>query len=798
MFIMSMSALLFSSSSAYAAGSFVKSSYVCFSPVESAFLVGCMQVFGLLLDTAIATLLWRLLAWSRRTIGQLQTLAAVLILSSAAMTLLSIAGHLFAGSQALSRASMPYMYDVLLDSVLCACLLVSSTFWVCEASPITVVAVATFLTGIWTSSDGVFGLAYWASSSSRGPLASLWLGSIGAIGFVYSHDLRYIAFVRRGFLVFFLAVLLITASVFSAVETSHKILARHLISDVISKAGLEHDRWVKQAAMSKSIHTAVTTYRERHGARLPPPKFAEWYHFARGAVCIDDFRQIDNDLEPFWTVEPTVLREMANAMAAEPDVASITIEAGKAWASSTEDVAGQRQLQSLVDAIGKFSKHLPDMVLPINLASGPRVLPPWEEAYLRRQHDGSSMVDLVSRRSRELINDTASVLHSRRAAHGAFASGGTSAAALRDMISQACPPTSAMRVSPHWSRSKFCSACIKGHSDGPALTRLGKSLEICSQPDMKLLHGFFTTTMHRPLIHRLTPLFGPSKTDGFRDIIIPMPDSWGGVEDVPWQFLRKYDRLLYVGRAGKHAISTEELGGSHKYRLLNLVNGGADRTREVTMVLPAPGSEDKFRYESVPAADANGAVPLRLGLGDYSACEGNSCGLVRQVYGELGTDPDPMEHRYVLLLDEDDGPSPQLVPMLRSLVVPFVSTIFQTWYTERLMPWLHYVPVDPRYHALHTTLAFFSGTQGRGGQTGGARGMEMKPHLGEAEFIARQGQKWADKALGQREMEVYLFRLLLEWGRLIDNRRGEIGAREAEDGQIHDGGWSERRDSSTQ
>ena len=58
----------------------------------------------------------------------------------------------------------------------------------------------------------------------------------------------------------------------------------------------------------------------------------------------------------------------------------------------------------------------------------------------------------------------------------------------------------------------------------------------------------------------------------------------------------------------------------------------------------------------------------------------------------------------------------------------------------------------------------------------------MKARLNDAVWIAQQGKRWADQVLGQRDMEVYMFRLLLEWGRLIDDEREKIGFRRLENG----------------
>lgn len=96
------------------------------------------------------------------------------------------------------------------------------------------------------------------------------------------------------------------------------------------------------------------------------------------------------------------------------------------------------------------------------------------------------------------------------------------------------------------------------------------------------------------------------------------------------------------------------------------------------------------------------------------------------------------------------------------------------------------MPVDVRLHGLVATLAYFSGTSagepvsgggGGGGGSGGGGGVvgQMKGDVEAGERIAEAGREWAGRVLRKEDMEIYMFRLLLEWGRLTDDRRDEIG-----------------------
>jgi hypothetical protein len=77
------------------------------------------------------------------------------------------------------------------------------------------------------------------------------------------------------------------------------------------------------------------------------------------------------------------------------------------------------------------------------------------------------------------------------------------------------------------------------------------------------------------------------------------------------------------------------------------------------------------------------------------------------------------------------------------------------------------------------------------------RDTKMNDHSKDGQWIARQGQKWADKAIAQKDLEVYLFRLLLEWGRLIDDDRDKIGFWQDSKGELQSSGWTPKQQGST-
>lgn len=784
-----------------------KSTYFCFTPVDNHLTTLVLQWSSLVLDAIIIVLLWRMLAWTATTKLRVQLVGNVLLLSSLAVALIWVGNGILRGGSRKVDASFGSLYgfDVVVDSFAFAVLLISMAMWICQTSPITPISVMTFSVGIWSSCDKVSSYGNWLHISRASGLVPLWIVVTGTILFIYLHDLRSVIFIRRFLLVVVLAILLLTTTITAFIKKPIIYNTLHPINNLIYEARIEHDRWMTKAKLSASLSTAVTVYQERHGGRKPPPNFDEWFMSIEDSLVIDEFPQIDRDLEPFWEVAPETLRRRAEAMAASPGIARVTIRGGKVEWINTGDSSRNQELEELGKMIQNFSSHLPDMVLPVNLSPSPRILPSWEDANKKYRANFNSMVDLLSKRSP--IDDAADLTERKSAKeHAVFlqphsekagratasdivipAWDTTWASDFRRMHIEACSPLSRSRARPVWNFAQFCWDCTRYHSKGQLMTRWHRSLEVCSQPDLKYLHGFYMTDPRSPPIRQLVPLFGASKTDEFKDIIIPLPKSQPDEPDIKWKFKRRYDSLVWRGTVGEHAINNQALRGSHKYRLLHLA-ATPDRRDQVTMILPSADDDQTFKYELVSAAEANAVVPSSVGVGNYSACMGANCRLLQQAYGSHEDATEPLEYRYVLLLDEDDGPPNQVLRTLRSNSVPLLSTIFKTWYTDRIVPWLHFVPIDVRYQTLHTTFAYFSGTENRPKVNG--RETSLPNREKDAEWIMQQGQKWAATALRNKDMEIYLFRLLLEWGRLIDNGRNEIGFWMDKNGDFQNNAWT--------
>lgn len=80
----------------------------------------------------------------------------------------------------------------------------------------------------------------------------------------------------------------------------------------------------------------------------------------------------------------------------------------------------------------------------------------------------------------------------------------------------------------------------------------------------------------------------------------------------------------------------------------------------------------------------------------------------------------------------------------------FKSTIYPEWWTDRVQPWVHYVPIQVDYSGLYISLIFFGGDlSGEGAHE------EMAQRIGAA------GRKWVSSYWRPEDVIAYMFRFVL-------------------------------------
>jgi len=121
----------------------------------------------------------------------------------------------------------------------------------------------------------------------------------------------------------------------------------------------------------------------------------------------------------------------------------------------------------------------------------------------------------------------------------------------------------------------------------------------------------------------------------------------------------------------------------------------------------------------------------------------------RQSIGEAG------KHKYVIDVD-GNGWSGRFKRLMTSNSLVFKSTLYPEWFSDRVAPWVHYVPIQLDLSDLHDALFFFRGD---------AHGTGSHEYL--ARKIATTGRQWSKQFWRKEDLVSYFFRLTLEYARLM-------------------------------
>ncbi|KAF2146911.1 glycosyltransferase family 90 protein [Aplosporella prunicola CBS 121167] len=561
----------------------------------------------------------------------------------------------------------------------------------------------------------------------------------------------------------------------------------HPIDMLMYYANENHGKWLKHAGINATLFNATTNYTARYG-RHPPPHFDDWYNYAveRNTLIIDDFDNIYSDLLPFWALSPAEIRQRTWEVIADPDsgIGGIIIREGKVSISDNVPGTHRWMLDGVVEMIEKFSKWLPDMDLAFNLNDECRVAVPYDEmnrirdtALTERSRNPGVVSKFSSDRSKNWQAVPQEPVRTNRFQVMSFKS------TWDEFGTVACPPNSKARTQRIWDVSKLCTDCAVPHSLGGYLANWTLAADVCHQPDLARLHGFYTSPAAFSGTHDLMPIFSQGKASGYNDILYP--SAWNYVEkavyapndEYPDPPFEEKDPTLFWRGSTTEGMSTGhgEWRGMARQRL---VHEAMNTSSTHALLLPWPISNNykKQRYALVAASELHANFAPDVQFVSYPRCFEADC---NEQFAEFAPREvaAPIDFqgtwRYRYILDADGaGFSGRFIPFLRSGSVPFKMALFREWLDGRVVPWVHFVPLDLRLQGLWATLAFFEGFNGT--VVGGGRAVvgERRRH---AERIAREGREWAEKVLRREDMEVYMFRLLLEWGRLTDDRRDELG-----------------------
>ncbi|KAK9475001.1 glycosyl transferase family 90-domain-containing protein [Dipodascopsis tothii] len=608
----------------------------------------------------------------------------------------------------------------------------------------------------------------------------------------------------------------------------------HPAAFLVDTKTLEFENYVtKQSATYPEL---VKEYIRRYGVN-PPPSFDKWYAFAvqRRSIIFDDYDSIYNSLRPFWGLEPVTIRQSVREALGNPDnfLMGIIIRDGEIVRVTGN---GERWFEDAVrEMLEDFVEFLPDMDFAINLHEEARVIVPYAdlkalrtvpmtsgsknrftvrdenenaalEASQQYVYDNltSTVFDYfarqpawghaklpcsplspakttgendVNRYSMSIGFVTNSYLAtdicthpSFRDEHGLFVrpAAFNIATDLVPVFSQSKGSTFSDILFPspwYWAErvaydaskdvpwaDKRSTLYWRGSTTG-GFSRAGSWRRSHRQRTV----GYFTS--FDKTCTMLVDGADVAALDGMVDIVTPKPKRRRQRRDEPLTGKTPAGRADAPGAspAAKSEAdlikeSMEDIRESARELTEALEQGMQDALAKTDM------AKNEFVEKVVPRQSFHDYVDVHFT--SYRQCDDKDCQEQAAAFGAPAKPADFQDAwKFKFLLDMDgNGLSSRFYAFLKSRSLVMKQTVLREWHDSRLMPWVHYVPLSTGLDEGFETLKF----------------LIQNDEL--AEYIAVQGQKWQRKALRREDMQIYFFRLLLEYGRVIDDNRDSIGS----------------------
>ncbi|KAK3322455.1 hypothetical protein B0H66DRAFT_474246 [Apodospora peruviana] len=529
----------------------------------------------------------------------------------------------------------------------------------------------------------------------------------------------------------------------------------HLINDA------EKELEKVKGRQSRTLAEAVAEYKRRY-ALPPPPNFDKWWAFAkkRNVELVDEFDTVHELMTPFWGLKPATTRARAReALGFGNGLMGVQIRGGNV---THIDGANEWQMNATKGMMAPFVAWLPDMDLAFNIHDEPRVIVPHDDMVrLVEKAKGVNMpaANAVAAPRNGFtakprgLNDGTKFDETKLTRFNVFAHQPTWTHSR-----MSCPPDSPARALEEDERVDDVSRYALG--DLGFVYNATAMSDICLSPSLSETYGFFDRPNAFNIVHDLFPIFSQSKISSYADIIYPSPWYW--FEKVPYDekkdfaWTEKEDQLYWRGSTTGGFSRNGGWRRQHRQRFVQKINA-----RDQAQVLVNTGTEERQRWTTKEVSRGEYKELMDVYFSHIGQCDDGDCNAQKEFFEikEYADQEAAFKYKYVLDID-GNAFSGRFYAFLKSRSLVYKWAVFREWHYEWLRPWAHYVPLSLKGDDWLEAVRWF------GEDDTGKR---------EAERVALMGRSWANKVVRHEDMEVWLFRLLLEYGRVIDDDRQNIG-----------------------
>ncbi|SMR49251.1 unnamed protein product [Zymoseptoria tritici ST99CH_3D1] len=458
---------------------------------------------------------------------------------------------------------------------------------------------------------------------------------------------------------------------------------------------------------SQSYEAAVIEYNRRYH-RIPPPGFQKWFEHAKANACpiIDNFDVMERDLAPFHQLSGReVMGSVEDARKSEDHKANFCrIEDGK-WLP--EDCVGE-----LADNLKNVD--MPNVHLPFNAIDEPRVI-------------------MMPGEQEEFWVD----------------------AGHRNWWYNLTEPCHGSNMKPRTARG----ADVFTHGI-PLIQDHSTAIDVCQHPEYESLYGLWSAPTTLRFTRNAVPIMSPAAASTMGDIMFPAVAynqgmySWNEDEAVPWN--EKEHGLYWAGgTTGNFVTNTSDSWArSHRQRFVLLANNHD------------PNKQHRYLKQNAQKGHWESWIDQSFNTDSYHAyftnivqCEPTGCDAEKELLAPYITSGRPRGEngKYTLVFDTDgNGHSGRYYRLLMSHSLPLKQTMLREWHDDRLIPWVHFVPVSLELEDLPEIVRYL---------------VEEEEGRILAHQLAQNGREWAFKSLRPVDQASYVYRLALELSRLQDPGR---------------------------
>lgn len=304
---------------------------------------------------------------------------------------------------------------------------------------------------------------------------------------------------------------------------------------------------------------------------------------------------------------------------------------------------------------------------------------------------------------------------------------------------EGCSPASPART-PLLSGAHLQAVSFARHSIAAPLrsTRYVSSYkqaaDVCAQPDLRFATGFLMAPASFKGTHLPIPIFSQSRIEPYNDILAPSPWYYSGraryedEKDPEWN--QREDTLFWRGGT-TNGVS---INGGWRFHLRERFVKAANKLRS----------------------------KVDVGFTEIVRCRGADCEQEAKAFPLVSGVEFEKFFKHKFMLDIDGAAfSGRWIAFLKSRGLPFKLAIFREWFDSRLVAWRHFVPLDVRLRKrdFQAVMSWFMADE--------------NSLMGKK--VAGWGREWALKTLRDEDAEIYFFRLLLEYARVMNDARDHLG-----------------------